>query len=217
MVVSGVTLTVHARAQQEEPLAAEREERLSPAEKTFELKFGMGYTQGFGNVAPNQSILSVSSVGVGVGIDGDYRIDAHESVGIEGQYQEFGTQANDGARGVAINVGVTHHTTPHQRGDFWGRLGTGYRMLWDVHPGFDQSITNLYHGIDVATLKLGYDIRVDRQFAISPVVGADLQTFNWKDAALLDNVQVGTFIYAGIQGRFDAVPVHGQPVMSGRR
>ncbi len=170
---------------------------------SFELKFGAGYTQGFGNIAPGSSILSVAGAGIGVSADFDYRIDPALSFGLESQYQEFTTENNSGSRGLDLNLGVTYHVSPEQRGDPFLRLGTGYRMLWDVdHIGAPNS-TSMYHGFDIVTLKLGYDIRTSSDVAFAPIIGADLQTFVWKDASALSTAQVGTFIYAGIQGRFD--------------
>jgi hypothetical protein len=185
---------------------------------SFELRFGTGYTQGFGNIQPGDSINSVAGAGIGLGIDLDYRIDPRMSAGLESQYQEFATRNNGGSRGLALNVGVTAHGSPDRAGDPWLRLGTGYRMLWDVHPNGALGTTIMYHGIDVATLKVGYDFRPSADVAIAPVVGADLQTFIWRDAATLSPAQVGTFIYAGIQGRFDTnVPSSGGTTVSSNR
>jgi hypothetical protein len=174
-----------------------------PPERAFELKFGSGYTQGLGNVEPGKTITSVSGAGIGASVDFDYRATPTVSGGLEVQYQEFVNQNNSGSRGLALNVGVTYHGSPHKNADPWIRLGTGYRMLWDVHPDSAPNTTNLYHGFDIATLKVGYDLRAGGDVAVSPVIGADLQTFDWRDGDLLNSTSVGTFIYAGIQGRFD--------------
>jgi hypothetical protein len=206
--------TESASAQERRP--SYLNESLPAPSNTFELKLGTGYTQGFGNVAPNQSILSVGGAGIGVGIDADWRATPQASIGLESQYQEFTTQNNSATRGLAFNVGATYHTTPEKRGDFWLRLGTGYRMLWDVHPGGNPNINNMYHGFDIATLKVGYDVRTSADAAIAPVIGADLQTFTWQNADRLSTTQVGTFIYAGIQGRVEATPPPRGPVVAHR-
>ncbi len=88
-------------------------------------------------------------------------------------------------------------------GDPWLRLGTGYRMVWDVNPVGAPNTTNMFNGFDLVTGKVGYDFRVSPNVAFAPVVGADLQTFVWRDATPLSRAQVGTFIYAGLQARFD--------------
>jgi hypothetical protein len=216
LAVGFVSWTTSASAQEKAP--SYLNETLPAPSRSFELKLGTGYTQGIGNVAPNQSILSVGGAGIGLSVDADYRIQPAVSVGLESQYQEFTTENNGGTRGVALNIGATYHVTPHKRGDFWGRLGAGYRMLWDVHPEFDVRTTNMYHGVTLATLKLGYDVRTSADVALSPVVGADLQTFIWRDATQLSTVQLGTFIYAGLQARFNTgMPPSGGPAISASR
>jgi hypothetical protein len=173
----------------------------------FELKLGTGYTQGFGNIAPGRGINSVAGAGIGFSLDLDYRATPLVSAGLEAQYQEFTTENNTGSRGLAGSIGATIHGAPDQRGDPWLRLGTGYRLLWDVnHTGpFGQlNTTNLFHGFDIVTAKVGYDFRPSPDVALAPVVGADLQTFVWENATPLSTAQLGTFIYAGLQGRFNA-------------
>lgn len=170
---------------------------------TFELKMGTGYTQGFGKIAPGRGIPNAAGAGIGASLDADYRIDPSLSIGVATQYQQFTPQNGKGSFGVAFDIGATYHFSPEKRGDFWGRFGAGYRMLWDVHPAGDLGITDVYHGITLATLKLGYDFRATSDIAIAPVVGADLQSFLFKDADAFVSPQWGTFVYAGVQGRFD--------------
>jgi hypothetical protein len=179
-------------------------ERTIPApSNAFELKLGTGYTQGFGNIAPGRSVLDVAGAGIGFSLDLDYRLSPMASVGVETQYQEFTTENNAASRGLATNLGVTVHASPERRGDPWLRLGTGYRFLWDVNPFFTNA-TVMFHGFDFLTAKVGYDIRPSPDVALAPVIGADLQTFFWANGTALTTAQVATFIYAGLQGRFDA-------------
>jgi hypothetical protein len=191
--------TANAQATREAPMGA----ALPAPSNAFELKFGAGYTQGFGNIAPDKPIHSVSGAGVGLSVDFDWRLDPWLSAGIETQYQEFATENNAGSRGLALNVGVTYHLTPMQRSDPWLRIGTGYRFLWDSDPVGQPGVTNMFHGFDLATVKVGYDFRTASDVAFAPVIGANLQTFIWNNSNLLASTQWGSFIYAGIQGRFD--------------
>jgi hypothetical protein len=138
-----------------------------------------------------------------VSVDADYRVDPNTSFGLELQYQEFVRENNGGVRGVAMNLGATHHLSPRTRGDAWARAGAGYRILWVVDPPGALATTNMYHGFDVFTLKVGYDIRTGSDVAFGPVIGADAQMFVWQNADAYDRVQFGGFVYAGIQGRFD--------------
>lgn len=177
--------------------------------QAFELKVGTGYTQGFGMIAPNVGVPSVAGAGVAVNADIDYRINPHTSVGVAGQYQEFSSENNSAARGTAGNIGFTYHGAPLHRGDPWLRLGTGYRLLWSVNP-LGGGPTVLLHGFELAALNLGYDVRLSEGAAIAPMIGIDLNLFLWADAdgvnRSLSTAQVGTFVFAGVQGRFDAGP-----------
>ncbi len=191
------------------------DETLPAPSNTFEAKLGTGYTQGFGNISPGRGIPSSAGAGLGISLDADYRINRFASVGLETQYQQFATNNNDGSYGLALNVGATYHFSPERRADFWGRLGAGYRMLWESDPFGRVGVTDMYHGITVATVKLGYDLRTSSDVAIAPVIGADLQSFIWKDAERFGTPQWGSFIYAGVQGRFDVMPQpHGAVVVT---
>jgi hypothetical protein len=171
----------------------------------LELKVGTSYTQGFGMIAPGRSIRDTAGAGIGVDLDADYRANPTWSVGVQGEYQEFANELNTAARGMAANVGVTFHAMPYSRGDAWLRLGTGYRLLWSVNPPGEPNA--LRHGFELAKATIGYDVRVSSDVALSPVVGADLNLFVWEDQnganRTLASAQVGTFIFAGLQGRFD--------------
>jgi hypothetical protein len=121
---------------------------------------------------------------------------------VEAQFQAFNAPNSDSANGLAANLGATFHTRPNTHGDPWVRVGTGYRFLWNSAPAFLVGSTTLYQGFDVVTAKIGYDVRDSQNVAFAPVIGANLQTFAWANGNAIA-VQVGTFIYAGLQGRFD--------------
>jgi outer membrane protein OmpA-like peptidoglycan-associated protein len=197
-------LCTTARAQENEYLQ-EREKAPSDA---LELKATSGYTQGFGGVAPGRGVDRVAGAGIGVGGDVDYRIDREWSVGAEGQYQEFVAADNTSARGTNANIGATYHFNPVFRGDPWARLGTGYRWLWENGPGGAQGVNTMRHGFEPLAAKVGYDVRVSPDVALAPVVGADLNVFAWEvnsssTWSTMSTPQVATFVYAGLQGRFD--------------
>jgi outer membrane protein OmpA-like peptidoglycan-associated protein len=176
--------------------------------KALELKVGTGYTQGFGNVAPGRDVPTVAGAGLGVSADIDYRLSHFWSVGVEGQYQEFTSEQNTSARGIAANLGATYHFNPTLRGDPWARLGTGYRVLYENDPVGASGTTQLRHGFELLAAKVGYDVRVSEDVAIAPVIGADLNMFVWENpssagSGVMASPQVATFVYAGLQGRFD--------------
>ena len=171
----------------------------------LELQVGTGYTQGFGNVLPGQGISNVAGPGIGVDIGAAYRANERWSVGVQGQYQEFKNELNAAARGVAADVGATYHLNPTLRGDPFVRVGAGYRMLWSVNP--PGAPTTMIHGFELAKATLGYDVRVSPDIALSPQIGADLDMFVFQNAngmnRALSSPQVGTFVFAGLGGRFD--------------
>ena len=171
----------------------------------FELKLNSGYTQGFGVARPGLGLPSVAGAGVNGTLDLDYRMNPWWSVGIQGEYQEFTSEQNTAARGLVGNIGVTAHLTPLLRGDPYLRFGVGYRHLWSVNPPGAE--TTSFFGLELGKLTLGYDIRLSQGVAIAPQIGADLTLFLWENSAgntnALSAATVGTFIYAGLQVRFD--------------
>jgi hypothetical protein len=185
----------------------------------FELKLSAGYTQGLGRLAPNVSVGDISGAGIGLGLDIDYRIVARLSAGVAVQYQEFTTGQNEAARGMTLDLGATYHFTPERGGDPWIRLGAGYRLLWDVEHHGTSGPTNLFHGIDLSVLRVGYDVRASRDLSLAPMIGADLQAFLWENATPLRAVAFATFLYAGLQVRFESGPssAGGLTVASGGR
>jgi hypothetical protein len=202
--LSVATLDTNAHAQEEQTYL---KPPLRAPSNAFELQLSTGYAQGFGNISPGNSIISVAGAGMGFTADLDYRMSPFTSFGIEGQYQTFLAENNSSStQGLDLNLGLTFHGRPESRGDPWLRLGTGYRMFWQSTQGPLESsgTTHMFHGFDLVTARIGYDIRASSHVAFAPIVGADLQTFVWENGTRLSSVQWGTFVYAGLQGRFDA-------------
>lgn len=201
-VASGAT----ARAQERnEPYLAQH---LRAPSDALELTIGTGYTRGVGTLAPNRDMRNVMGSGIGASVQVDYRLSPPWSIGIEGQYQEFGAEQNSAVRGFAGNFGVTYHFMPTVRGDAWARLGTGYRLLWEYDPPGLQGQQVMRHGFDLVTAKVGYDVRVSEDVAIAPVVGADVNTFIYEMPSdgrneAMSSAQTAVFFWAGLQGRFD--------------
>lgn len=183
-------------------------ERVPVTSNALELTVGFGYTEGFGELTPLHDIQDLAIDGIGLDLAVDYRIDPHFSVGFQGEYQQFVTnaQVNAAARGVATNAGLTYHAMPSTYADPWVRIATGYRMFWSVEPVGGMP-TTLIHGPELAKVTVGYDLHLSRRIAVSPVLGADLSMFVWQDQSGL-NVplsppQLCVFIFGGFQGRFD--------------
>ncbi len=68
----------------------------------------------------------------------------------------------------------------------------------------------LLHGFELGNLLIGYDFRLSEGVALSPMAGIDLNLFLWDHVdgvtTALSSAQVNTFVFAGLQGRFDAGP-----------
>ena len=186
---------------------------LAAPTQAFELRLAGGYTQGFGNFSPSLGMPSVAGAGVAGNLDLAYRMNPHASVGVSGQYAQFSSENNAAARGVVGNIGLTYHGAPYQHADPWIRFGAGYRLVWSVHQFVNgaEGPTVLVHGFEIGALNLGYDLRLSEGVAISPMAGVDLNLFIWDHisggpSGALSSAQVATFVFAGVQGRFDAGP-----------
>lgn len=178
--------------------------RIAAPQNALELSFGTGYTQGFGSLSGGVGFPSVISAGVGFDIGIGYRINARWGVLWTGGYQEFTPERSDAAGGVTSSVSVQYHFAPTHQIDPWVDLGAGYRLLWEI-PVFGPTLQS--HGLQLARVRVGLDIRVDEQIALGPVIGADATIFRWQDVPYfsdyIDDQRVSTFIFAGLQGRFD--------------
>jgi peptidoglycan-associated lipoprotein len=111
------------------------------------------------------------------------------------------------ARGVTAGIAATYHFDPYTRLDPWLELGTGYRMLWEDARLPASNL--LSHGFELARARVGIDVRVSPEVAIAPVVGADLNVFTFQDWTTSSNIadpRLSTFVFGGLQGRFDFGP-----------
>jgi hypothetical protein len=176
--------------------------------RAFELQISGGYTQGFGNLFPDRGIIQAAGAGFGITASVGYRASRFVSIEGEGQYQAYSSENAGTADGLDVNIGATLHMRPAFGGDPWLRLATGYRWLWvnqAVPSAFGTLFGNIaFSGFDIINARVGYDIRASSNFAWAPMVGANLQTFIWTNSIPMSSVQWGTFIYAGVQARFDA-------------
>jgi hypothetical protein len=187
------------------PITAPRE--------AFEIDVNTGYTQGFGAIhaRPGGAVSDVARGGIGVGFGLGYRAIPELSVSVTGQFQELGRAAEQPlgtrVRGAAIGVEGRLHTRPYERLDPWVALGTGYRMLWVAPEGTNNNV--LHHGLQLARAQVGLDVRVSRDVAIGPMIGGDIDLFIWRNPegpagnAVLPDKELSTFVFAGVQGRFD--------------
>jgi outer membrane protein W len=176
--------------------------------KAFELGVEAGYTQGFGSVVGDPRVGAGPGGTLGVSLG--YRVDPHWSVGWGGQLQGYGSsgaQANGATlRGVTSEVRGAYHLAPYRRFDPYVSLGAGYRLFVDSPAG--NAPSTLWHGLEVGKAEVGLDVRASEGVAISPVLGVDLNLFPWRAGggpwtAPPSPSGLNTFVFAGIQGRFD--------------
>jgi hypothetical protein len=189
---------------------------LAPASDSVELTVGTGYAQGFGDVGASQPTLTdVGQPGGALQIGVGYRLIPQLSLGIYGSGAMFsrGDQVDASSNLYSATAGVDaawHFLPSAHELDPWVSLGTGWRGYW-IHG--DQGTTSL-QGLQLAKLNVGLDYRATRSIAVSPVIGADLSMFLSESSPLsngFSNIvepKVNTFVFGGVQGRFD-IPVAG--------
>lgn len=177
----------------------------------LEIGISAGYTQGFGNLEAGERVGNTADAGAGFGLNIDHRVVPSFSYGVDASFQQFDVDDSVGGgadvRGMTAGAHGTFHLAPYQRVDPTISLGTGYRLLWQAPEGDNNNI--LTHGIQLAKVNLGLDIRVSDSVALGPMAGADLNFFMWRNAegtagnARIEDTGVSTFVHAGVQGRFD--------------
>jgi hypothetical protein len=180
-------------------------ERVPAPSRAFELTVGGSYTQGFGMLQKGIGIADVAHAGAGVDIGLRHRATPHFSWGLDGQYFEMSPTRGPSARGVSAGLDFTFHGAPFEVLDPWIQFGPGYRMIWQ---GTTMGPTMMTHGIQLARVAIGIDLNTGENVAFGPVVGGDLDVFMWQSRGGGPTVEItdpklSTFIFAGLQGRFD--------------
>jgi hypothetical protein len=213
MAVSGILFANAANAQEKDRAEAgsESSRDLAPATNNVELTIGTGWEQAFGKIAsaePRLQDIGIAGGGVEVGVG--YRLIPQLTLGVYGSGAMFAradaVDASTNVYSAAAGVQADWHFLPggHEF-DPWVSLGTGWRGYW-AHA--DAGTLSL-QGMELGKLQVGVDYRVDRAVAISPVVGADLSAFFTESTPAstgfrnLSSPNVNTFLFAGVQGRFD--------------
>jgi hypothetical protein len=172
----------------------------------FELTAGAGYTQPFGRMRSGRDFRGVAHEGMGVELGLGLRVAPKWSLGIDGSFQELNAMTGTGIRGVQLGVDATYHASPFSRVDPFAQIGLGYRGLWQRNPAGTPDV--ITHGIELARLSLGLDFRASRNVALGPMIGGDLDMFMWQTTAgggtaAIAAPRLSTFVFAGLQGRFD--------------
>jgi hypothetical protein len=179
----------------------------------FELTLGSGYTQGFGDLQEGSSVNDMAEAGVSLELGLARRISPRWSAGIAGGYQFYDTGdqliEDSMPRGATGRIDVTYHVAPYSRLDPWFKLATGYRYLFERN----QPEGNAHlHGLELAQLSTGLDLRLDRHVGLAPVIGGGLNMFLWQGTDAIDDPRPSAFVFAGLQMRLDFGGSYGRPL-----
>jgi hypothetical protein len=208
--LGAVTLVGAQALAQEEPTPY-FERAVAAPNQAFELSVAPVYSQPFGDIAGGFSVRDTAGAGGGVQLGAGYRLHPRWMIGLTGGYAQYGNGdraniVNDGARTVSTGVEGVFHVLPYNRVDPFISLGTGWRGMWERRTG---PLSDAFrHGLSLARLGLGVDVRVTRDIAIAPVVAGDANVFLWQDrdasgSTTIADPRVNFFLSAGLQGRFD--------------
>jgi hypothetical protein len=177
---------------------------LAAPTNAFEVSAGTGYTQGFGSLQSGVGMPSVVTPGVAFDLGLGYRINPRFAVLWSGEYAELTAERTSTARAFTTGIAAQYHVRPMERLDPWLEAGVGYRFLVE-NPSIGPTL--LTHGLQLARVRAGLDFRLGEPVSLGPMIGADATLFLFQD---FPNVQtnipsptVSTFVFAGIQGRFD--------------
>jgi opacity protein-like surface antigen len=208
LVAVGLIAPIAAAQYGEEP-----HRYIDAPKKAVEIGVGIGYSQGSGEVtAAGERVSQIAGPGGEGVLDIGYRFNERWMVGGYGSFGYFNAPENSPngvtVRGVSTGAEGQYHIRPFGRWDPYIGFGVGYRGIFSS-PN-DGPVTSR-HGIQLARLRLGVDIRANRGFALGPVLGIDATMFtgtknptSTSTATVADDdLSVSPFFFAGIAGRFD--------------
>jgi hypothetical protein len=193
--------------------------RIGAPSNAFEIQLDTGYAQGFGPAVPataGTEPTGLGAAGLGAGLGLHYRANPNSSVGISGTYNMQNLAGGAEIRGATAGIDGVFHAAPYSRLDPWVSVGAGYRMMWEMPAGEANNV--LVHGFQLAKAKIGVDIRVSESLALAPTIGGDLNMFLWRDpegrvaTQTIEAPRLNAFVFAGVQGRFDAGGERTRPV-----
>ncbi|HEY8042389.1 MAG TPA: OmpA family protein [Polyangiaceae bacterium] len=200
-VVVAIIAAGSGSASAQETSAPYFKQYVPPPRNAVELTVGTGYTQGFGSLYRGVGMPSVMREGIAADLGLGYRIDPRWMIGLAGEYQQFDPQRASAARGVTAGIQAAYHLAPANRLDPWVQLGTGYRWLWEQYDVSGTTVVT--QGLQAGRLMLGVDLRTTPEFAIAPVIGADIDVFLAQNGSAVSDARTSTFVFAGLMGRFD--------------
>jgi len=187
--------------------------RIDAPKKALEVGVGVGYSQGTGQIVESgERVSDIARSGGEGALDIGWRFNERWMLGGYGTFGYFRSAADAAGditvRGVSAGAQGQYHTRPFGRWDPWIGFGAGYRGLF-ASP--NDGPVESRHGIQLARLRVGVDIRGSRSFALGPVLGLDATMFTGMRSAgstvttriASEDMTVTPFFFAGLAGRFD--------------
>ncbi|MGK3991965.1 hypothetical protein [Sorangium sp. So ce1024] len=178
----------------------------------LELGLNLGYTQGFGDIGSERSLRDVAGPGAGVGMKLVYRAVPGVGLGLTSSYEQYmalgARQRGADVRGLTLGAEASFHLAPFERIDPVISVGSGYRALWTAAPPGVRGDT-VTHGIELGRLQAVIDVRMSESVALGPTIGGGLNVFLWENtegsirAREVPGRRVNSFVFAGLEGRFD--------------
>jgi hypothetical protein len=190
--------------------SADRAEGVAPAD-AFEITFGQGLSQGFGDGArEGAGLRDLGGLGPSLQLGFGYRIDPRFMVGgyAEGGRYSASDALPDGTHSYtgAFGVQAQYHFRPFAKFDPWVGLGTGFRSYWVDRP---DTGNETLQGWEIVRLRVGVDYRLGPSMSMGPMLGASLSRFTLTEgpdasrSEEIDDAGLSGFVFAGFQGRFE--------------
>lgn len=161
-----------------------------PPEGALELALATGYARGLGATG-SPRMTSIDGDGFAGRASAGFRLDARWAVALALDLQLSAQRDAGGLGGAAL---ATWHLAPTATVDPWLEPSVGVRRLWEDAPG---GVTLHATAFDLPRLVLGADLKVSELVSVAPVVGSALTVYTG------DGTRVGSFFFAGVQGRLD--------------
>lgn len=204
-----VAAIARAAVAQPAPSDAPKDDMLAPS-RALEIGVQAGVTQPFGDITKTRRVADLVDAGFGASFEIGYRATPRWTFSAWGHFHESSADdsfvSNVALRGAAAGLSATYHAVAFQSADAFLSFGSGYRMLWIVPEGEENRVL---HGVDIARVAAGIEFRVTPRVSFGPVVGADLDVLLWDDPGSisfsepLSDPRALTFLFAGVDGRFD--------------
>jgi hypothetical protein len=208
IIALAITLSSSVAMAQTTDQGTENSYRRAPAQ-AFELTLGSGYNQGFGDIGGEGFDLGdYARGGPGLRLGLGYRIDPRWMVGgyMEGAIYKRRQNAEGDTRAWGGGMGIqgAYFVAPYSKINPWLGLGTGVRAYVLHRPNADTSAA---YGWDILRASVGLEYRMTSTTSMGPMFGATITTFGARgdvsEPEQIGDRKASTFIFAGMQGRFD--------------